>query len=105
MVRKVEGILEGSVPASDELRVAAAEALMVTGPAARATATRLIVNALGKGDAMISMVRGGRAGPAAMLAFARATLALAPSDGRSFVQAKAEKSVEPLRSQLLSLLR
>ncbi len=105
VVRKVGGILEGSTPASDDLRVAAAEALMVTGHAARATATRLIVNALAKGDGMISMVRGGKAGPPAILAFARATLALAPSDGRSFVQAKADKSVEPLRGQLLSLLR
>jgi len=105
VVRKVEGILEGSVPASDDLRIAAAEALTVTGPAARATATRLVVNALAKGDAMISLVRGGKAGPPAIIVYARATLILAPNDGRSFVQAKAEKSVEPLRGQLLALLR
>jgi serine/threonine-protein kinase len=105
VVRKVEPILEGSISASDELRIAAADALVATGPAARATATRLIVNALAKGDAMMSLVRGGRAGIPAIVAYARATLTLAPSDGRSFVQAKAEKSVEPLRSQLLALLK
>ncbi len=104
VVRKVEGILEGSAPASDDLRIAAAEALTVTGPAARATATRLVANALSKGDAMLSMVRGGKAGPTAIVAFARATLLLAPSDGRSLVKAKAEKCAEPLRSQLLALL-
>jgi hypothetical protein len=105
VARKLGPTLEGSAVASDELRIAAAEALSVAAPAARATAARLIFNALAKGDAMMALARGGRAGPNAMVAYARAAMVLAPADARDFVIAKAEKSSEPQRSMLLALLK
>ena len=104
VVRKVTGFLTGTVSASDELRIAAARALAIAPASARDIATRLIVTALAKGDAATSMP-GGRAGPNAIVAYARAAQVLAPSDAKDFIIAKAEKSAEPLRSLLLALLK
>ncbi len=104
VVRKVSGFLAGTVSASDELRIAAARALAIAPAAARDSATRLIVTALAKGDAANAMP-GGRAGPNAIVAYARAAQVLAPTDAKDFIIAKAEKSAEPLRSLLLALLK
>jgi hypothetical protein len=104
VVRKVAGFLNGSMSASDELRVAAARALSVAPPQAHDSARALIVTALAKGDAP-NMPPGGRAGPQAIVSYAKAALELAPADAKDFIVAKAEKSAEPLRSQLLAVLK
>jgi len=104
IVRKVAGFLNGTMSASDELRVAAARALSVAPPEARDSARALIVTALAKGDAP-NMPPGGRAGPMAIVSYAKAALELAPTDAKDFIVAKAEKSAEPLRSQLLAVLK
>jgi hypothetical protein len=105
VVRSVSAVLDGTVAASDELRIAGAEALAKADPSARATAMRVVVHALADGDRMFASVRGGRrAGAEAILAYARAVLALAPADGRELVHAKAGSSSGRLRAELLALV-
>jgi serine/threonine-protein kinase len=104
VVEIATAILEGKATASEEARIAASEALACVPPQLRATAMRVVVNALARGDIKITGVWGGRAGPGAILAYARAALALAPQDGEELVRAKAARSAEPLKPQLLALV-
>jgi serine/threonine-protein kinase len=103
VVKKVEGVLDGALPASDELRIATAEAISYAVPNARPTATRLVLTALAKPDSMMSTLSRRGTSSAVIVALAKAAMLLSPSDGRSAIRARAEKAPEPLRGQLMAL--
>lgn len=105
VVRKMAGVVDGTAQANDELRIGTVEALAYATPNARPSAARLVINSLTKPDNMMSMMlRGGRENPSYVVALAKAALIVAPSDARPAIVARAEKSPEPLKGRLLSLL-
>ncbi len=95
--------LEPGTVASDELRVAAIDALGWSSHGARATARSLVLAALARGDDVLAVVRGRRPGPAVILALARAAMSLAPGDAATRIRARAARTPEPLRAQLLAI--
>jgi serine/threonine-protein kinase len=103
VVKKVEGALDGTVPVSDDVRIAAAEALSYAVPAARKAATLLVLNALAKGETMMSTLRGGRTNNPVVVALAKSAMLLSPNEARTAIRARAEKCAEPLRGQLMAL--
>ncbi len=100
-VQAVGLYLEPGTVASDELRVAAIDALGWSSEEAKATSKRLVLAALARGDDVLATVRGRRAGPSVILALARAAMSLAPGDAVTRIRARAAKAPEPLRAQLL----
>jgi serine/threonine-protein kinase len=103
VVKKVEGVLDGALPASDELRIATAEAISYAVPNARPTAARLVLAALAKPDSMMSTLSRRGTSQAVLVALAKAAMLLSSGDGRSAIRARAEKASEPLRGQLMAL--
>ena len=95
-VGRIEALLWGALPVSDDLRAAAAEALGYAAHEARPLAARATLRALMDGSA--------DAKSTAAMAFARAALVLAPADARKAIEARAARSPEPLRGALLALV-
>ena len=95
-VRRIEAMLSGAEPVSDDLRAAAAEALGYAAREARPLAARAALRALTEGSV--------GANNAVAMAFARAALVLAPDDARKAIVARAARVPDPLRGALLALL-
>ena len=83
----------------------AADALACSVPSARSAAARVVLEIVRRADGPLAAVRG--ADPpsvAVVLAFAAAAKVLAETEARSAIAARAGKSAEGLRVQLLALL-
>ncbi len=103
-VRILGALVDGTDAAPEEVRIAAAEALASPTSAARATATRILLGALARGSTVMALVRGARPSDELVLASAQTALALSPGDATDIVRMRAQKSPDPLRSKLLSLV-
>jgi hypothetical protein len=95
VVRRLEWLLGDGSAVSDDLHVAAAEALGYASNTARPLAARVALRMLDGGAA--SATNEG------VLAFARAALALAPVEAKSAIEARAARGPEPLRGALRAL--
>ncbi|MBS2019981.1 MAG: protein kinase [Deltaproteobacteria bacterium] len=96
VVRKIDFMIGEGQGISDDLRVAAAEALSYATIDARAIAGRVAARFLVEGSPLSTN--------AGAIAFARAALALAPNDARRAIEARAARGPDALRGALLALL-
>jgi hypothetical protein len=95
-VRRIDAMLWSSPSVSDDLRVAAAEALAYAAQDARLPAASATLRAV------IDGVAGAQNG--VVMAFARAALHLAPADARKAIETRAARGPDALRGALLALL-
>lgn len=107
LVPRLGGILTGAVPASDEVRAAAAVALGHASDTAKPPAISLLAQGLSRANSGPPGSRAHAAAPkhdAVILAIARSLIAIGGAASRPLVEGRAEQSLEPLRSQLRALL-
>jgi hypothetical protein len=104
LVRILGALIDGTEPAPEEVRIAAAEALASPTPAARATATRILMSSLVRGSTVMALVRGNRPSDELVVASAQTALALSPGDAAQVVNARAQKSPDALKAKLLKLI-
>jgi serine/threonine-protein kinase len=94
-VRRIDAMLWSAPAVSDDLRAAAAEALAYAASDARPLAARATLRGLTES--------GPGANNTVAIAFARASLVLAPAEARQAIEARAARGPNALRSALLAL--
>jgi serine/threonine-protein kinase len=105
---RLEKIIGGDVPTTDEVRVAAIGALGRASAARAPAAAQLLHRLMARKPKLMSFFRGGRdpmESPPVVLGCARALIALDREGGEDAVIARAERTTdEQLRTQLIALL-
>jgi serine/threonine-protein kinase len=96
VVRKI-GAMVTSGSASEALALAAADALSQSNAAARPLALSLVLG-------VVARETGAQPTVSAMVAYARAALALGSEEARATIETRARQSKEPLKGSLLALL-
>ena len=104
LVVRLEALIGGQAPAPLEVRLAAASALSGPTPGARPTATRVALASVSLGSGVLSRILGDGSNDELVVACARTALILSRRDAEDIIKGRAQKSSEPLRARLLSLL-